>query len=133
MHKQIIALLAVVVLAPAGVVRAELSIDVSPVRFELQAEPGAEYTNAVQVQNNGAEPVRLRAYVEDWHLDQDGNAATSSLREPPWLQRLPGFPSPRAISWSSRARPRWFASPCWCRRGRSITAFGPRSSWNRCR
>ncbi len=94
MHRQIIAVLAVVALAPAGMARANLSIDVSPVRFELQAEPGSEYTNAVQVQNNGTEAVRLRAYVEDWHLDQEGTplfepAGTTLASAAPWISFAP--------------------------------------------
>lgn len=94
MYRQIIAALAVVTLAPVGMARADLSIDVSPVRFELQAEPGAEYTNAVQVQNNGTEPVRLRAYVEDWHLDQEGTplfepAGTTLASASAWLGFAP--------------------------------------------
>lgn len=52
--------------------RADLSIDVSPVRFELKGQSGGEYTDAVQVTNVADEPVRLRSYVEDWDMTMDG-------------------------------------------------------------
>jgi len=51
---------------------ADLSIDVSPLRLHVHAKPGDEYTDAVRVVNSGEEPVRLRAYVEDWYLDEVG-------------------------------------------------------------
>jgi hypothetical protein len=51
---------------------ADLSIDVSPLRLHVHARPGDEYTDAVRVVNSGKEPVRLRAYVEDWYLDEVG-------------------------------------------------------------
>jgi len=51
---------------------ADLSIDVSPLRLHVHARPGDEYTDAVRVVNSGKEPVRLRAYVEDWYLDEIG-------------------------------------------------------------
>jgi hypothetical protein len=51
---------------------ADLSIDVSPLRLHVHARAGDEYTDAVKVVNSGEEPVRLRAYVEDWYLDEVG-------------------------------------------------------------
>lgn len=93
MPRHLLVLLAALLL-PVGTAWADLSIDVSPVRFELQAEPGSEYTNAVQVQNNGAEPVRLRASVEDWHLDQEGTpifepAGSTLASASPWISFAP--------------------------------------------
>jgi P pilus assembly chaperone PapD len=51
---------------------ADMALDVSPIRVQVRVEPGDEYTNAVRVLNSGKEPVRLRAYVEDWYLDERG-------------------------------------------------------------
>lgn len=50
----------------------DTSLDVSPIRVTLKLEPGEEYTNSVRVLNSGKEPTRLRAYVEDWYLDEVG-------------------------------------------------------------
>ncbi len=52
--------------------RADLALDVSPVRIEISTEPGAECTDAVTVQNTATEAVRLRCYVEDWTMTEDG-------------------------------------------------------------
>ena len=51
---------------------ADTSLDVSPIRVTLKMSPGGEYTNSVRVLNSGQEPTRLRAYVEDWYLDEVG-------------------------------------------------------------
>ena len=66
----VIAFLLVITAAPA--LCADLSIDVSPLRVEAKAAPGSEYTNAIRVESSGIEPVRLRAYIEDWYLDEKG-------------------------------------------------------------
>ncbi len=51
---------------------ADTSLDVSPIRITLKMNAGEEYTNSVRVLNSGQEPTRLRAYVEDWYLDEVG-------------------------------------------------------------
>jgi hypothetical protein len=56
----------------SGVAFADTSMDVTPLRVQVHTKPGAEYTNAVQVTNSGAEPLRLRAYTGDWYLDEQG-------------------------------------------------------------
>ncbi len=78
----------------AGSARADLSIDVSPIRIEVRAKPGSEYTDAVRVQNTGDEPVRLKAYVEDWTLSQAGMplfrpAGTISRSATSWIAWAP--------------------------------------------
>lgn len=51
---------------------ADTSLDVSPIRVTLKVNQGEEYTNSIRVLNSGDEPTRLRAYVEDWYLDEVG-------------------------------------------------------------
>lgn len=51
---------------------ADMSLDVSPIRVQVRLQAGEEYTNAIRVLNSGKEPIRLRAYVEDWYLDEVG-------------------------------------------------------------
>ena len=51
---------------------AQVSVEVSPLRVELQAAPGATTTQAITVTNAGTEPIRVRAVVVDWDLSRDG-------------------------------------------------------------
>jgi hypothetical protein len=60
------------VLAPAAAARAQLSMEVSPLRVELKAGPGGTTTQAVTLTNTGKDPVRVRAQLSDWHLARDG-------------------------------------------------------------
>ena len=62
------AVLAVTV-APA---RAQLSIEATPLRVEVQAPPGSSHTQAVTITNPGQETVRLRVTLSDWYLSRDG-------------------------------------------------------------
>lgn len=71
-----------------------LVLDVSPLRVQLHAKPGAEYTNAIQVTNSGSDPVRLQAYINDWTMNEAGTPSfrtagslngTSSL----WVDSAP--------------------------------------------
>ena len=55
--------------APAA---AQVSVEVSPLRVELQAAPGATTTQAITVTNAGKEALRVRAVVTDWELSRDG-------------------------------------------------------------
>jgi P pilus assembly chaperone PapD len=69
-HRPLIAALAILLLAvPAA---AQVSVEVSPLRVELKAAPGAATTQSITVTNTGKEPVRLRSTVSDWHLARDG-------------------------------------------------------------
>jgi hypothetical protein len=55
--------------APAS---AQVSLEVSPLRIELQTEPGGTTTQAVTLTNAGKEAVRVRARLTDWDLSRDG-------------------------------------------------------------
>src|SRR6476659_8314615 len=63
------AALALLAAAPAA---AQSSVEVSPLRVELKAAPGAATTQAITVANTGSAPVRVRATISDWHLSRDG-------------------------------------------------------------
>ena len=51
---------------------AQISVEVSPLRFELQASPGSSTTQAVTLNNSSKDTVRIRARVTDWDLSRDG-------------------------------------------------------------
>jgi hypothetical protein len=76
--------------------RAQVSIEASPLRVELQALPGASSTQAVTLTNVGKEPVRVRATLSDWHLSRDGS--------PQFEEPLNGRPY-AAASWVRFAPP----------------------------
>lgn len=69
---QILALVAPAV-AAAGPAAAQVSVEVSPLRVELQAGAGSNATQAVTVSNAGTEAVRVRARLIDWELSRDGS------------------------------------------------------------
>lgn len=52
---------------------AQVSIEASPLRVELQVVPGASSTQAVTLTNLGKNQVRVRASLSDWHLSRDGS------------------------------------------------------------
>lgn len=52
---------------------AQVSVEVSPLRVELQAGPGSTTTQAVTISNAGAEAVRVRGTLTDWDLSRDGS------------------------------------------------------------
>jgi hypothetical protein len=60
------------VLCGAGPATAQISVEVSPLRVELDAGPGSTSTQAVTLTNAGGEPVRIRATLSDWDLARDG-------------------------------------------------------------
>jgi P pilus assembly chaperone PapD len=66
------ATLALGILASAIPVSAQVSVEVSPLRVELQASPGSTTTQPVTLTNHGREAVRLRATLTDWDLTRDG-------------------------------------------------------------
>lgn len=51
---------------------AQRSIEASPLRVEMQTEPGGTHTQAVTIRNPGDQPVRVRATLADWELTKDG-------------------------------------------------------------
>jgi hypothetical protein len=63
------AAIAVLPTAPAA---AQVSVEVSPLRVELKAQPGSSTTQAITVSNTGNDPVRVRARISDWYLSHDG-------------------------------------------------------------
>jgi P pilus assembly chaperone PapD len=65
------ALLAILLLAaPAA---AQVSVEVSPLRIELKAAPGAATTQSITVTNSGKDAVRVRSTISDWYLSRDGS------------------------------------------------------------
>lgn len=63
------ALSGVLVALPA---RAQVSVEVSPLRVELQAGPGSSTTQPITLTNYGKTQVRVRAKLTDWDLTRDG-------------------------------------------------------------
>lgn len=59
-------------LAVAWPAAAQTSVEVAPLRVELQAAPGSTTTQAITIMNDGKEPVRVRATLSDWELSRDG-------------------------------------------------------------
>jgi P pilus assembly chaperone PapD len=51
---------------------AQLSVEVSPLRVEIQTEAGGARTQAVSLTNTGKDAVRVRATISDWRLSRDG-------------------------------------------------------------
>ena len=51
---------------------AQVSVEVSPLRVELQAGPGSTTTQAITITNAGTDPVRVRGTLSDWDLSKDG-------------------------------------------------------------
>jgi hypothetical protein len=60
---------------------AQISVEVSPLRVELQAGPGSTTTQAVTLNNGSTEPVRVRARLSDWDLARDGAPQFEGARE----------------------------------------------------
>jgi P pilus assembly chaperone PapD len=75
-------LTAVALAAGAAVARpaaAQVSIEASPLRVEVQAVPGGTNTQSVTLTNVGGQPVRVRASLADWYLSREG---TPQFEEP---------------------------------------------------
>jgi P pilus assembly chaperone PapD len=69
----VVGLLALVgTLVVPGRASAQVSVEVSPLRVELQAGPGSTTTQPVTLTNYGKEAVRVRATLTDWDLTTDG-------------------------------------------------------------
>jgi P pilus assembly chaperone PapD len=67
---------AVLAIALGGVATpatAQVSVEATPLRIEIQAEPGSSHTQAITLTNPGNDPVRVKATIADWHLSRDGS------------------------------------------------------------
>ena len=51
---------------------AQQSVEVSPLRVEIQTDAGGARTQAISVTNTGKDAVRVRATIADWHLSTEG-------------------------------------------------------------
>jgi P pilus assembly chaperone PapD len=60
---------------------AQVSVEVSPLRVELQATPGSTTTQAITLNNAGTEPIRVRARLSDWDLSRDGSPQFEGVPE----------------------------------------------------
>ena len=67
-----IAACAALALAIPTAARAQMSIEATPLRVEIQAQPGSSHTQAVTITNPGTEMVRVRTTLSDWYLSRDG-------------------------------------------------------------
>jgi P pilus assembly chaperone PapD len=56
----------------AAALAGESSLAVSPLKFEIQVEPGRAYTDSIEITNLGSEPEQIRVYCQDWTLKPDG-------------------------------------------------------------
>jgi hypothetical protein len=70
-HALIIAA-AIALVTAAAPARAQVSVEATPLRIEIQAEPGSSHTQAITLTNPGGEPVRIKVSIADWHLSRDG-------------------------------------------------------------
>ena len=68
----VLALALTSILAGAVPSAAQVSVEVSPLRVELQAGPGSSTTQPVTLTNYGKQAVRVRAKMTDWDLTRDG-------------------------------------------------------------
>lgn len=48
------------------------SVEVSPLRVEIQTDAGGARTQAISLTNTGKDAVRVRATIADWHLSKEG-------------------------------------------------------------
>lgn len=61
---------------------AQTSVEVSPLRVELQSAPGGSTTQAITVTNTGDMPVRVRATISDWNLSRAGSPQFVQASDP---------------------------------------------------
>ena len=62
---------------------AEISIGLTPLRDVKSIVPGSPLTDAVTVNNPGADPIHVKAHVVDWTLRPDGNVTFIPLSTDP--------------------------------------------------
>jgi hypothetical protein len=100
--RSLLLLACTLVLASPRPVRAQASLEVSPLRVELQAGPGATTTQAVTLSSAGTEAVRVRARLSDWDLSRDGS---------PQFERVPENGPFSATRWVRIAPPELVIDP----------------------
>ena len=92
MKKAIVIIIALILLtllpSPAS---AQSGIKVWPTKVELTVNKGEQAGKTINVQNQGSETIRVRAYVMDFSIDTDGNFIFSE----------PGYESYSASKWLS--------------------------------
>jgi P pilus assembly chaperone PapD len=54
---------------------AQMSLEVSPIRAEHQIEAGVSETNIISVRNAGAQPTRVKVFLQDWQMDRKGQVS----------------------------------------------------------
>lgn len=68
----------------AGPAIAQTTVEVSPLRVELNVAPGGSHTQAVSLTNQSTVPVRIRATVEDWFMSKDGTPQYQPAKPGTW-------------------------------------------------
>ncbi|WP_298270111.1 hypothetical protein [Geobacter sp.] len=86
--------LALLALSLPPAARAEISFSVSPIRIDMAGEPGGSYTDAIEVNNEGKEKVRIKVAMQDWYLSEEGTpifrkAGSQPHSCIPWLRINP--------------------------------------------
>ena len=76
-----IVVLAGAVTAPSS---ADLSVDVSPAKYELQSQPGKQETFPITVRNTSGATVHIVASLADYTVGPTGNYAFTSPGKSPW-------------------------------------------------
>lgn len=52
--------------------KAQIFFGITPIRVELKAKPGSQITDIFHVRNNSSQPVRIKVYVENWQMQENG-------------------------------------------------------------
>jgi hypothetical protein len=73
---------------------AQMDLVISPIQAEHQIASGTSETNLINVRNEGKQPERIKAYLEDWQLDVKGDVTYSRAGSNPhscsaWIQVNP--------------------------------------------
>jgi P pilus assembly chaperone PapD len=63
---------------------ADLSVDVSPAKYELQTEPGKQETFPISVRNTSSAPVHIVAALTDYVLGPSGNYEFTGIGKTPY-------------------------------------------------
>lgn len=50
----------------------QIYFGITPIRVEHDSRPGESFTDIIYVRNNAEGPIRIRVYVENWFLREDG-------------------------------------------------------------
>lgn len=61
-----------IILSIAPCAKAQIYFGITPIRVELSGNKGESITDIFYVRNNASSPMRLRVYVENWTLREDG-------------------------------------------------------------